>query len=162
MHRSVRVRRAAGRQVAPVAEPEGNPYSFQVREIKPKRARVKISIVPSVTPERVVLCRDHLHMWNRPALATASTAAARVKDIRRFGRWQWGERDVATIVAWLLYLPTDEAADLIEAFDRAESATSTHAARKRRLHHLRGALRFVAEQFGDSVPHIRPAIRTAA
>lgn len=107
-------------------------------------------------------CRDHLHEWNRPAEASASTVATRTKDIRRFGVWQWGERDIATIVAWLLDLSAPDAADLIAAFDRAEANTSTHAKRKRRLHHLRGALRFVALARNETVPNIRPATRTAA
>lgn len=107
-------------------------------------------------------CRDLLHDWNRPTRAAARTARNRATDIRRFGVWQWGERDIATIVAWLLDISAKDSADLIAAFDAAEANTSSHPARKRRLHNLRGALRFIAERDGNDAPHIRPAVRTAA
>ena len=92
-------------------------------------------------------------------MATSRTAGERLKDLRRFGRWQWGDDRPAVILAWLLDLLPLDATAIVARFDAIEARTSSRAARKRRLHHIRGLLKFVA---GESAPKIRPPVKDAA
>jgi hypothetical protein len=128
-----------------------------VREISPLRSRAPTPTRPSASPETISACQGYLIGWT--AVSTSRTAGERMKDLRRFGRWQWGDDRPAVILAWLLDLQPADAAEVVARFDAIEARTSSRAARKRRLHHIRGALKFAA---GERAPKIAPAVKDAA
>lgn len=63
------------------------------------------------------------------------------------------------ILAWLLDLQPADAAAVVARFDAIEARTCSRAVRKRRLHHIRGALKFAA---GELAPKIAPPVKDAA
>jgi hypothetical protein len=56
----------------------------------------------------------------------------------------------------------EDAAALIAAHDRIEARTASKLVRKRRLHDIRGALKFAAGRDGTDPPIVAPAVKDAA